>query len=329
LEREVEKTKSEHGRYSPDVLDYVRTCARRDEKESQSNPPPRNSIPGIVNVADLEKNVWLPWPHEVVGTEYASDRLGIGPGERRLVAVIGGAVMGTTTSYDIVTNDSLTWEVKQVNGPTDTIRLAIEGANAYNVAKDKLKHVLLRMRSLVELKGKISGAEAMLNSVNEFLDDQYDRFINYGEVPREALVDFRSTLKTCGAVKRLASARSAHSIYALPQFNVGDVSFHLDADAYVEVAEVIRKRSNVVLPALNPCLRAIVVLNHVAFDDPDGFINSWFEGIDVASIFSKASGGVILVNEKCFKIIPKNDVTEQLHISRISQGRPILKQTHP
>jgi hypothetical protein len=144
----------------------------------------------LIPIEKLPKNTWVTWPDSVADIKFGSvndkentDRVrvdGVGPGENRIAAIVGGLVMGPFVSYDIALPDSK-WEVKSISSKVQTIRTCGAGRSAFSQARKRLSDIVGQLASVSEAVSRDSRVVSATESCRKFLKF-HKEMIEKGEV---------------------------------------------------------------------------------------------------------------------------------------------------
>lgn len=244
----------------------------------------------IVDINDIDSLVWYNWPEEVLGIEYEGDALaGIGPGEYRVSFLIGGAVHGNSTSYDISIPDGRVWEVKGISSETEDIRTGAKGIIAFDYARNKFRKIfdeLGKFCSLWKSLGLSSYVSTDLSSkfnlVNSFYERENINFVVKGDVSKERLIRLRACLYILSDIKNTLTP---------------------------------------ITKSLN--MRLIInTLNYSVSDKPDAILNDIGTSTLASSAFSGISGIFLVNRDLGMMLIREHEYDSSLVFVRSFLGKP-------
>lgn len=343
IENEIEKTKKEYGKFDPSVLGYARSVSgSRIKKDEPGKKQPPKDTKSLMKISDIAPLIWHPWPAKVknnkgmsygsksAGSDVEIAAIGTGPGEEWLAYLLGAQIQGGGESYDLVTSDGKTWEVKQVLRAGDDIRCGTEALKAFDASQQRLNRIMNQIKNFVisaesiDLSDHLSDENVkQLAYINSFIDSEFEMIVSKGEISRERFIDIRSTLNILYKLKHTLNPFSDQKkIPTTISFN--DKRIPVDKPTYVDVAKRVEKATNRqdILSDENAVDVVFSVLRDPAFNDPTTFFNEWFDGIDVNSVFSQVNGGLFIVNPSGFMKIPKSAINKVVKFKRVSQGKP-------
>lgn len=342
LEDELDRAESLYAAYNPQERGYRRNRSDAPKRAADKKFPPAGKK-ALQSLDDISFLTWHPWPKElkkagisygskVAGNDVEQSSLGTGPGEEWLAYVFGAQMQGGGVSYDLVMPDGSAWEVKQLLSQSNLIRPGTEGRKAFEKAKTRLSSVLKQIESFVSVTNRLKLTDAMsqdaksqFEMVESFINNEYEMFVEKGEVSKERFIDLRATLLTLGKLKDELKAMGSGAADAHGTQTVGlnDKNIPVDKPTYIDVAKRVEKATSRddVLSDVEEVDIAVSTLKDPAFADPRGFFNEWSSSIRVENVFSQVDG-IIVVNPNGFMVIPKDQFRNTIKFNIISQNIP-------
>ena len=134
----------------------------------------RNDAPALLQIDDVQYMQWYHWPKclDDANIPFESTVQGIGPGEKRLAYLLGANVAGANASFDIITRDGRTWEVKS-NNCSNGIRMATTALRMYGESRRMIERVM----TLIRLFTTLAMTEPLLFSSDMKLLKRIDSFL--------------------------------------------------------------------------------------------------------------------------------------------------------
>lgn len=329
LENDVKKAREALGSFDPSAVDYA--VVRKPKVIRSSQPEPFDAKGALHSLKKFKSLKWHRWPR--TSKKYEPSMVGTGPGEERLAHLFGAKVVGGSESYDIIMPNGTTWEVKQIVSASDPLRPGTEGKKAVDNARRRINRIMVQLKNFTSLARKLNVKElvpqrnaAQIELIATFVDEQFEQIVGAGELSRRTMIDIRSVLKTAKDFKDVVgSAEGTDGVVKDKQkvaFN--DVEVEVDKQTYVSLARAVRKATgkNDVITDVNAFDMLLSTLKDKAFENVTAFLNEWFESVDPDDVFSKVTGGMFIVNQRGFIIVPKDMIGSVLQFERITQGMP-------
>ena len=205
LEDNLSQAEERYADYNPELRGFVRR--RKDSsgaRSIQNKELPPKGKKSYMSIDSLKPCKWYEWPAVVdksgksfgtLKTKTSEDIAGTGPGEEWLGFIFGGQVQGGGVSFDIVTPDGRTWEVKGLESQSSLIRPGTEGLKAFDEPKKRLDRIMTQMKNFATIarkvdfdQGELSDVDdQIISSVESFVDDEFEMIVK-GEIPRERLI---------------------------------------------------------------------------------------------------------------------------------------------
>jgi hypothetical protein len=347
LEADKDKAEGELSAFDPEVRDYVRN-KKGGARGLANKQLPEKGKKKHLDINKVKGMTWLPWPEAVKksGISYGSKAAGIegegadagvGPGEEWLAYVFGGQMQGGGVSYDVVTPDGSTWEVKQLLTRTETIRPGTEGLKAFEEARTRLVNIMNQLRDFVETAKGIGLTETLsdnvakkINFIEEFVTDEYEMIVAKGEISKDRFIDLRASLITINKIKQALDLHKSASKGAKgkkgtkPTVSLNDKKVAVDKNTFIDIANIVKKATGDedILSGIEQVEIAMSPLRDSAFDDAKGFFNDWFASIKLENVFSQVDGGLFVVHPNGFMMIPKGNLNSALKFEKVTQGKP-------
>jgi len=325
--------------------DYSNSGDSLDRDNEPESPPSKEKHQYSKEISDIEPNEWQLWPwthaqglsitNHVYGAsstgKTGKEESGVGPGEMWLEYIFGAKVSGGSKSYDLTMPDRTTWEVKGLQKETDSIRPGVGGRMAVDKSNQKLKKVIEQSTTFFDdLKGVVDkafdsaamseGSSSMkkkLQYAKTTLTELNQRVVR-GEIPPDWIdVRLRRALFYLAEFK----AKYGSDPDAVVTLILGDAGKKVQVPRSKAI-ELAREYDPDALSNFNEFERAAANLKDTAFTDPAQFIDDWFDSVDIDSIFSKVTGGLILVTPTKYLVMPKETMRDKLIFTKISGGVP-------
>lgn len=180
-------------------LDFQKSPRVKKSQNAIINTP-------IIRVEDIQPREWISWPAPVENVPYDGDALsGLGPGENRIALIIGGAVQGNSTSFDVVTADGKKWEVKGVSSPGEDVRTGAKGIIAFHNARLTLIDLFAKIKILCDFYSIDAFADMIdseiLNDVRQFYNNENINFTVKCDLSQDRLLRLRTCLFAIGSLR--------------------------------------------------------------------------------------------------------------------------------
>lgn len=340
LENDVQKAEQEYADYEPEATLYNRrkTSGGAKTTAAKEMPPPGKRV--YMDINDVTALQWYPWPKVVAksgkqygaaGTKTGEEMSGTGPGEEWLAYVFGGQAQGGGVSFDIVTPDGRTWEVKALETSTTTVRPGTEGRKAFEKPRKRLERIMAQMRLFVAAVKKSNLGESLsdvdnkiISYVSAFIDDDFEMIVGKGEISEERFVAFRSALKALNKFKEFHHNKNTDMKTAVDtRVSLNDKEKKVDKPTFIDIAKKVEKSTgdSGVLSDFEEFDLLISTLKDSAFDDPKEFFNEWFSSVNIHKIFSQVDG-VFIVNRRGFTVVPQSYLDKAFRFTKVSQMQP-------
>lgn len=344
FEQAVQKAKARLGYLDPTHASEDEDFGSEPDDDTSKEELPSKPT-GLYDIEKITKNVWHPWPfshqsmfqktghmYGAAGTgKTGQEASGVGPGEEWLAYLFGANVSGGSKSYDLFMPDRSTWEVKGLKKETDSIRPGVGGRRAVEKANEKLKEVINQARAFFadydslgvskafDSVQSIEGGASMKKKI-EYSKKVMHALANrvmQGEIPPDWIdVKLRNALFYLAEFKAKFGASEDDTVNLV----FGDKGSKSVSRS--QAISIVRKIDKESLSKFNEFEVAASNLESSGFVDPAQFIDDWFDSVDIDSIFSKVTGGLILVTPNSFYVMPKSDMRDKLIFTKISGGVP-------
>lgn len=342
LEDEVDKAKKAYSAYEPHPdydISLSKTSASKSTQDKEL-PPPGKKV--YLSIDEIKQLTWYPWPKEVnksgksfgsSSTKTGEEVTGTGPGEEWLAFILGGQMQGAGVSYDVVTPDGRTWEVKALYSPTELVRPGTEGIKALDKSRKRIEKILLQMKNFSIIarrpgffeKSDLSEVDQKIIAfVHTFVEDNFEMIVSKGEISRERFIALRGVLKAIGKFKLYHGQKpNDDAVEVDTVVSLNDKRIKVDKPTFIDVAKRVERSTGdkTIMSQFQKFDILLSVLKDVAFDNPTEFFNDWFNSIDVNNVFSQVDG-LFVVNTQGFIMVPSKDLKKTFRFQLISQGRP-------
>lgn len=343
LEDDVRKAEEEYASFNPEIKQYQRTKKSGGAKTTAAKEMPPPGKRRLMDISTLVPLEWHVWPTDIAkksGKPYgatskddASDRaaIGTGPGEDWLAYIFGGQVQGGGVSFDVVTPDGRAWEVKALEGPTDTVRPGTEGLKAFERPRKRLERVMNQMKAFAsaalkaDLKNSLTDVDIkIINYVSAFVEDEFEMMVSKGEIAKDRLIAFRSALRALNKFKQYhGQTKGENNPKVDTRVKLNDKEKVVDKTTFIDIARKVEKSTGDkdVLQDFEKFDILLATLKDPAFDDPKGFFDEWFESVDINKVFEQVDG-CFIVNRKGFTMVPKSMFKRVFKFNKVTQGKP-------
>ena len=270
----------------------------------------------VIGTADVSRR----WTQASAKFSYAPNRPGVGPGEEKLAAELGGKIMGGSVSYDVILPSGEKLEVKELD-KDGALRTGTEGAAAAS------RSVGIISKICDELNGM--NLDILRDYTGDAYPDELDEFIR-NDVPLIQKGEM-TTSRALGSESKFGLLQALQFIHEVMQAAGGEEHVVSLDDRQVPVDDVkFAKVVDVVEPGENefnvePISREIAKAKSRAFDDPEWFIDDVWAHAAVPSEVFPAADALAIVTPDGYRLIPKSKLDNVLVFTRISQGKPRFK----
>lgn len=261
-----------------------------------------------------------PWTKKSSKFPYLPRQPGVGPGEEKLAAELGGKIMGGSVSYDIELPNHKKIEVKELD-KDGALRTGTEGLAA---AAQSIGHILKICDELSSFDPKVlrqAARSAYPEDLDEFISVDVP-LIMKGEMTSPRMLGSEKKFGMLQAIKfinsLLKTASTDDHVVKLDkkQVNVDDMKF-ARAAAAVGVDE-----DSVGVSAI---AKEMAKAKSRAFKDPEWFIDAVWAKAAIPSEAFPAADALVIVSPDGYRVIPRSKLDNALVFTRISQGRPRFK----
>ena len=299
---------------------------------------------GMLGVSKSGVNRWSSFPDATqidLGKE-----TGVGPGERRLAAILNGEVQGPSKPYDLVIPDpgkaeegisgpsevEGRWEVKAPDSQTQ-IRPGTEGLKVVRKVARSIMTVAEEMREFIDHITDddkpasfidTAGAKKEYSDIKEWLDavpskrstkNNYELLIS-GEINADTLAQFTKHIEN---VRKLSEKIQGEIL----QINVNGTDFEVTPTKMLRISKILGKDDETAKGELGDVADSAValsILSNPVFDDPKKLMDEW-KAIRASDVFGDTEG-LILVNSDGFEFIDIATMDDKVTFARVSQGKP-------
>lgn len=284
-----------------------------------------------------KKNLWVDFQNLYGDIPYESTKTGIGPGEERLAKILGGAVQGPNSSFDLGILDPggktivERWEVKEPDA-SGQIRPGTEGLKFANKVSTMISNVVSEMREFIDDMStgekmpidSLGSSLALYEEVKNFLDTvptklspkSNEELLTSGEITK---VSFDELLRQVTNVQRIVKNLQSEVL----EFDVDGKTFKVSPVKMLKISRLLGLTDDETKEKLGDVTEvalALSSLSNPAFENPSILLEKWNE-MRASNVFGN-SDGVILVDREGFTFIPASILDSKLSFVRISQGRP-------
>jgi len=304
--------------------------------DNQSAVAGRNTKSIQVDKSGKAKNMWNTYKDMIDDIPYESTMQGVGPGEQRLAKILGGKVLGPSSSYDLALLGPdgkivETWEVKEPD-EQGQIRPGTEGVKIANKVSSLMSSVVSEMKEFINA---VSSKE---QTPAEFLGSSvtlYEEVKNFLEaVPSKRSTKDNAELLTSGEIQKSTLKGLSQQIINIQkivqdlqknvlQIDVNGRTFQVSPVKMLKISRLLGLDDDSTKEKLGDATEAAIALSSLSnpvFENPQILSDLWNE-INAESVFGNTNG-VILVDNEGFTFIPKTKLKSRLIFTRISQGRP-------
>jgi hypothetical protein len=342
LELSLQKAEDEYAEYDPAFRGFVASRRPPTAKGTANKELPPNDKKQLMSIDSIKPLVWYKWPQGIAksGKSFGSSKLksgnedaGVGPGEEWIAYTFGGQVQGGSVSFDIVTKDGRSWEVKALDGASDLIRPGTEGLKAFEQPRRRLNNIMTQMKNFVNTAKKpgfigpndlTPEQKRVIDYVTVFVQDNFEMIVGKSEISKSKFINLRGVLKAINHFKTLtAQETGASGPPADTRVGLNDKQVKVDKKTFIDVAKKVEKATgdkNVLADIQkNDVLMSTLVDS--AFNDSTTFFDDWFDSVDINKVFEQVDG-LFIVNPRGFVMIPASMFKRALGFEKVSQGLP-------
>lgn len=260
------------------------------------------------------------WSNASAKFPYAPNRPGVGPGEEKLAAELGGKIMGGSVSYDVMLPGGEKLEVKELD-KDGALRTGTEGAAAAAKSVGIINKICDELKSM--------NLDVLREYAGDAYPEQLDEFVKT-DVPLIQKGEMTTT-RALGSDDKFGLLQALQFVHELMQAAGGEDHVVSLDDKQVPVDDVkFAKVVDVVEPGdhefnVEPISREIAKAKSRAFEDPEWFIDDVWAHAAVPSEVFPAADALAIVTPDGYRLIPRSKLDDTLVFTRISQGKPRFK----
>lgn len=262
-----------------------------------------------------------PWTAASKKFRYLPSRPGVGPGEEKLAAELGGKIMGGSVSYDISLPGNKKLEVKELD-QSGQLRTGTEGVAAASQAMGVIFKICDELADLNVATLKKHAKSAYPAELDAFISEDVP-LIKKGEMttPRMLGSDKKfgllDALKFTSALMRSEHDADQHVV------SLDDRDVPVDDVKFAQAADVVGlDDEELSVPEIT---REISKLRSKAFRDPSWYVDKVWATVAIPSESFPDADALAIVTPDGYRLIAKSEMDKQLVFARISQGRPRFK----
>jgi hypothetical protein len=269
--------------------------------------------------------VWLRWS-KGNPRAYRDGGRDTGPGEEMLAWELHGSTQGNSVPWDIVDADGNKWEVKEPD-TSNAIRPGIEGRKALAPVRQALEEVCRQLSDgfdIVDfeaLEDYAQGAPLDTSEVAAFISEDVPMIMS-GEISAGRIMG-GSRANPIGLLQVLEFVKFmiGDAAKACPrEVKWGNVTRIVDIGTYVHASRALGLDDKEIDATV--CELFAGTFRHPAFRKPNTFIKEvWHNGVKASAVFGHTAG-VIIVDQKQYMIIPRDELDVHFKFQRISKGEP-------
>lgn len=342
LEKNLESAEELYAEYDPSVRNYAAARKVDGAKTTANKELPPSDKKELMSIDSIKPLTWYHWPKQVTksGKSYGSAKLksgdeesGVGPGEEWLAYTLGAQTQGASVSFDLVTKDGRTWEVKALEKPSDTIRPGTEGLRAFEKPRRRLNSIMTQLKNFVTVASRpgffapgelTQEQKKVIDYVTVFIEDNYELIASKGEVSNSKFVMLRGVLKAINQFKTLMnSAAGTPGTSTDTRIGLNDKEVRVDKQTFIDVAKKVEKATGEkdVMAGLQKYDILLSTLKDQAFTNSTAFFDEWFDSVDLNKVFEQVTG-IFVVNPTGFIMIPSVMFKRAISFEKVTQGRP-------
>jgi hypothetical protein len=341
LEADLLKAEDEYAEYEPSIKGYAGVRKTGGAKSTANKEMPPSDKKELLSIDSIKPVTWYTWPKNIVksGKSYGSaktktgdEESGVGPGEEWLAYTFGAQMQGGSVSFDLVTKDGRTWEVKALDKPSDTIRPGTEGLRAFEKPRRRLNSIMTQLKNFITIARKpgflgptdvTPEQKKVIDYVTVFVEDNYDMIVGKGEIGNAKFIMLRGVLKAINQFKAMAPTDATSTSPTDTRIGLNDKEVRVDKQTFIDVAKKVEKATGEkdVLSDLGKYDILVSTLKDDAFNRAGVFFDEWFDSVDLNKVFEQVNG-VFVVNPRGFMMIPSTMFKRALMFDRVSQGKP-------
>jgi len=270
-----------------------------------------------VNIKNASNaNAWTPVS---IKYSYSPSKPGVGPGEEKLAAELGGKIMGGSTSYDIVLPNGEKVEVKQL----DTSGLIRPGTKGLSAVEKNLSIINQTCNELSQISINVLRLQSTYpESYEDFIMHDIP-FIKKGEITPSRMM---------GSTKKFGLLQALQFINYLMKNNKDGADHTVVLDkkkkvvsdiTFAQVVDIVDPEdSNYKIDPLN---KQLSKAKSYAFQNPQWIIDEiWTKAAIPSDVFSGVDA-LAIVDQKGYRIIPAEQFDDVLQFVHITQGKPKFK----
>ena len=248
---------------------------------------------------------------------YASGKAGVGPGEEKLAAELGGKIMGGSVSYDIALPGGKKLEVKELD-ERGQLRTGTEGAAASSQAVSQILKICDELADIDTVILKSAAKSDYPIQLDDFIAEDIP-LIKKGEMTTPRMIGSEKKFGLLQALRFIsallkATADDEHTV------SLDDKDVSVDNVQFARVADVVGIEDDEL--RVSPLSREMAKAKSRAFKDPEWFVDAvWARAAIPSEVFPDADA-LAIVSPDGYRLIPKSKLDTALEFTRISQGKP-------
>lgn len=261
-----------------------------------------------------------PWTKASSKFSYIPNKPGVGPGEEKLAAELGGKIMGGSVSYDVLLPGGKKLEVKELD-KEGALRTGTEGAAAAAQALSVILKICDELSDIDTVVLKKATGSAYPSELDDFIVEDVP-LIKKGEM---------TTTRALGSDKKFGMLQALKFINAVLKtssndehtVSLDDKDVNVDDVQFARVADVVGiEDDSLNVSALS---KEIAKAKSKAFKDPEWFVDAVWARAAIPSVAFPEADALAIVSPDGYKLIPKSKLDSALVFTRISQGKPRFK----
>lgn len=252
---------------------------------------------------------------------YISGKAGVGPGEEKLAAELGGKIIGGSVSYDIVLPSGKKLEVK-VLGKDGSIRPGTEGIAAAAKSTSQILKICEELASIDTVVLKSVAKDSYPAQLDSFIDEDIP-LIKKGEMTMPRMIGSEKKFGLLQAIRFIHALLKTLSDDDEHTVSLDDKDVNVDDVQFARVADVIGIEDvDLNVSALS---RELAKAKSKAFSNPEWYVDSVWARAAIPSEAFPDADALAIVSPDGYRLIPKSKFDSALEFTRISQGRARFK----
>lgn len=258
-----------------------------------------------------------PWTAASKKFAYLPTKAGVGPGEEKLAAELGGKIMGGSVSYDIVLSNGKKLEVKELD-KDGSLRTGTEGINAIAPAMSTIYKICDELTDLDLVVLRSAAGSEYPEALDAFITDEIP-LIKKGEMTSARGIGGNGKFGLLQAIEFVnmllrSNADEDHTV------SLDDKDIDVDGVQFAKVADVVGLDDDMI--NVSTLTKELAKAKSKAFKDPDWFVDAVWARAAIPSASFPDADILAIVSDSGFKLIPKSKLDSALTFTRVSQCRP-------